>query len=244
MKAILSDIHSNLEAFQAVLEDISQKDVDEIYCLGDVVGYGSNPRECLSIARDFQVIIRGNHESALFQKTDKFNPKAKRAIEWTREQLLQEDGVIDYVKQLSDFTDVEGVMCVHGSPLDPISEYIVPAYAAEKKRLKKIFEFIPNFCFVGHTHIPGIFTDDLSFTPQKDLFGNLYMLEPGKEKAIINVGSVGQPRDGDPRACYVTFDGDSVVYRRVEYDIEKAAKKIFSVTSLDDSLGRRLISGR
>ncbi len=243
MKAILSDIHSNLEAFQAVLEDISQKNIDEIYCLGDVVGYGPNPRECLKMAREFQVIIRGNHESALFQDSGKFNPKAKGAIDWTREQLEQEEDMLEYVKSLNEFTEVEGVMCVHGSPLEPTSEYIIPAYAAEKNRLRKLFEFVPNFCFVGHTHIPGIFTDDLNFTPQRELLANLYMLEPGKEKAIINVGSVGQPRDRDPRACYVTFDGDSVVYRRVEYDLEQTAKKIFSVKSLDNSLGRRLVSG-
>jgi diadenosine tetraphosphatase ApaH/serine/threonine PP2A family protein phosphatase len=243
LKAIVSDIHGNLEAFQAVLDDIQKKEISEIYCLGDVVGYGPNPVECLQIARRFKIIIMGNHEKACLETSNNFNQRAKAAISWTRRKL-DEAGLLDYLNTLPERTSIDGVMCVHGSPLDPVKEYIVPHYAVEKTRLAEIFQAVDNFCFVGHTHIPGIFRDNLTFTPPEKLLGGLYMLEPGKEKAIINVGSVGQPRDGNPQASYITFDGDSVVFRRVPYDYTITMKKIEAIHDLDIYLAKRLALGR
>lgn len=247
MKAIISDLHSNIEALSAVYDDIDRLGIKEIYCLGDIVGYGPDPIKCLQMVQErCKIVITGNHDRAVYdlESCESFNKRAANAIKWTTEQLSTVPGAIDYLKNLPEMTEIDGIMCVHASPLDPIREYVTPQYALEKNRLRVLFEKIQNFCFVGHTHIPGVFTDKLTFNPPEKLFSNLYMLDPGYEKAIINVGSVGQPRDSKVDACYVTFDGDSVVFRRVPYDKEKTRGKIIEIPALDDFLGNRLLAGR
>ncbi len=257
MKAILSDIHGNLEALGVVLADIESRGITEMVCLGDVIGYGPNPRECLDLMRDADILIRGNHEDAVLAgDAASFNVRARRSVEWTREQVLgegvPEEEAESYRELLARFEpsakdpEDEAVQYVHGSPRNPVKEYVMPRDAMKPQKMKAIFELIESICFVGHTHAPGVFVyaadeEGCSYSTPEELFG-VYM--NAGEKALVNVGSVGQPRDNDPRACYVTFDMDTVVYRRVEYDVEAVVAKVRASTALDNSLGERLRVGR
>ncbi|MGD0093123.1 MAG: metallophosphoesterase family protein [Planctomycetota bacterium] len=251
MKAIISDIHSNLAALRAVLDDIDHLGIKDITCLGDAVGYGPEPRECLDIVRSMCALtILGNHEEAVLQGVPlTFTPKARRAIEWTRKILLEDatetvetrEARRKFMQDCQVQCRIEGVQYVHGSPRDPTREYVMPRDAADKKKMSAIFAALDDYCFVGHTHTPGIF-NAVGFAHPSDMF-DLYMLGTD-EKVLVNVGSVGQPRDGDPRACYITFDGDTVVWRRVEYNIDETVKKIYAIDGLDHFLGDRLREGR
>jgi predicted phosphodiesterase len=247
-RAILSDIHANLEAFQAVLKNIEKRGVDEIVCLGDVVGYGPDPRECIKLAMDFGFCLRGNHEDALLFIAADFNIEAAQSIDWTRDQL----NCRDYPRQenhalwnfLGDLTDkrVEGdVLYVHGSPRVPTREYVRPVDVHDPRKMAQIFEMIEHICFCGHTHEPGIFTEAGKFYFPR-LLNNVYHVS--SEKCLINVGSVGQPRDRDPRACYVVFDGQKVEYVRVSYDVKRTMVKIKRAQGLADVLAMRLAKGR
>jgi predicted phosphodiesterase len=226
MKAILSDIHGNLEALRAVLQDMEPFRVDAVYCLGDMVGYGPNPRECLDIAMQFQVCLVGDHDVAVMFDPEGFNPSAERAIFWSREQLeLPVDGLQAREHRWAFLAErprthrEERFLFVHGSPRNPLNEYVFPEDIYNQLKMKRIFDLVDKYCFQGHTNIPGIFTEQ---TP-----GELYQFSSleeidceyklGERKILCNVGSVGQPRDGDPRACYVLLDGDTIRYRRVPY---------------------------
>lgn len=250
-RAIVSDIHANLEALQAVLDDIAQQDVSEIICLGDIVGYGPNPAECLDLVMDkCKITILGNHDQATLFDPDGFNPLALQAIYWTRDQLESQRGRPGAVNRRWDFLGElprlynEGdFLFVHGSPREPTNEYVFPEDVYNQRKLDSLFSRVRKYCFQGHTHIPGIFTESRDFiTP--DECGYQYRL--GAEKVMINVGSVGQPRDNDPRACYVILDQDNslVTFRRVEYPFDITAQKIYQVPDLDNMLGDRLRSGR
>lgn len=252
MKALISDIHGNLEALRAVLEEIDSLSIKDIVCLGDVIGYGPDPKECLDIIQSITNLnILGNHEEAvLYGVPPNFNPKAKRALDWTRKTLLEDekdppemrDARKKFMESFQVQTRVEGVTYVHGSPRQPTREYVMPRDAQDKKKMREIFACLEDYCFCGHTHTPGVFTEEDGFTHPSDMF-ELYMLGT-HEKALINVGSVGQPRDGDPRACFITFDGDTIVWRRVEYNVEAVCSKIYSYTELDPFLADRLREGR
>ncbi len=251
MKAIISDIHSNLSALRAVLDDIDHLGIKDVVCLGDVVGYGPQPRECLDLVKLVaQFTILGNHEEAVLNGCPAtFTQRARKAIEWTRKILFEDESEPAAVREqrkkwMQTFqlkTSVEGVLYVHGSPRDPTREYVMPRDAADKKKMAAIFAALDDYCFVGHTHTPGIFTPT-GFTHPSDMF-DLYMLGTD-EKVLVNVGSVGQPRDGDPRACFVTFDGETVVWRRVKYNIEVTCQKIYAVPELDPFLADRLRDGK
>jgi diadenosine tetraphosphatase ApaH/serine/threonine PP2A family protein phosphatase len=251
MKALISDIHGNLEALRAVLDEVDSLGIRDIVCLGDIVGYGPQPRECLDIVQSVaNVIILGNHEEAVLNGCPpNFSPRARRAIDWTRKVLLEDpaekeadrEARREILKSFKPQIRIEGVTYVHGSPRSPTREYVLPRDAQDRKKMQGIFEALEDYCFCGHSHTPGIFTAS-GFTHPSDIF-DLYMLGTD-EKALINVGSVGQPRDGDPRACFVTFDGDTVVWRRVEYDIEAVSNKIYAIKELDRFLGDRLREGR
>jgi predicted phosphodiesterase len=245
--AIISDIHGNLEALEAVLADIASKNITRIVCLGDVVGYGPNPRECVDLALDFEFTLLGNHEEAALYGAVGFNPKAKAAIDWTRDQLNIDPEDPERAKKRWEFiknlptTKPDGkILYVHGSPAEPTREYLFQHDVRDPVKMKRSFDKVKTVAFNGHTHLPGIFTQDKFFAPE-DCF-NVYIL--GEEKVIINVGSVGQPRDGDYRACYITVEGDIIVYRRVEYDIDKTIEKIYAVKELPSYLGERLREGR
>jgi len=248
MKALISDIHGNLEALRAVLEDIAQHPVEATYCLGDTVGYGPNPRECLQLVMDCRVTLLGNHDQAALFDPSNFNEKAERAILWTREQLEAPIPSRAAMERRWEFlaemprTYREGdLLLVHGSPRNPINEYIFPEDIYNERKMDALFRLVERYCFQGHTHVPGIFTESLSFLSPEDID---YTYRLDGRKVMVNVGSVGQPRDGDPRACYVLLDGDTLHYRRVEYDVGTTIRKIRDNPDLDDFLGERLRQGR
>ena len=247
-RAIISDIHGNLEALEAVLEDIAQQGVSTIYCLGDIVGYGPNPKECVDIARRFAVSVLGNHDQGALFDPEGFSSGAERAIFWTRSQLEAVNGDIPLARQRWDFLCElprqvrEGnFLFVHGSARNPLNEYVFPEDVYNPRKLSRIFSLITANCFQGHTHVPGVFTEDCRFSSPIDL-GHHYTL--GKTKAMVNVGSVGQPRDGIPDASYVILDGEQLEFRRVPYPLEATIAKIYAIPELDNFLGDRLREGR
>lgn len=247
-RAIISDIHGNLAALDAVLADIRTNDIAEILCLGDVIGYGPDPLPCLDIARDFKLCILGNHDlSALFD-SEGFNSAAEQAVFWTRRQIeLGPDGPEASRQRMQFLCDLprthrEGeLLFVHGSPRGPTTEYVFPEDIHNRRKLDRLFAMVPRICFQGHTHVPGIFTQQSQFLRPDDVQGR-YNCADGK--FMVNVGSVGQPRDGDPRSCYVVLDGNVVQFRRVAYDIESTVVKIEAEPDLDNFLGYRLREGR
>ena len=246
-RAIISDIHSNLEAFEAVLKDIDGLNVDEIYCLGDLVGYGPNPIEVTDLAmKRVKVCLLGNHDQATLFDPEGFNAGAEQAIYWTREQLENSGDAKaskrwDFLGELPRQRREDDYLFVHGSPRNPLNEYVFQEDVYDEKKMERLFAVVPKYCFQGHTHVPGVFTEAREFLVPNDI-DHTYTL--GNGKTMINVGSVGQPRDRDPRACYVILEGNVVTFRRVEYDFEKTIAKIESIFDLDNYLGIRLRSGR
>lgn len=248
MYAIISDIHSNIEALDAVLSDIAAHSVDRIVCLGDVIGYGPNPRECLDIVNRCEFVLIGNHEAGLLQVAEDFNDRARRALEWTRETLnspaFPKDQNYAYWDQIDRFVETKATgdaFFVHGSPRDPVREYVMPADALNRPMMEEIFgKFEQRACFAGHTHVPGLFTLNRGFEHQSTLPAKVEL----RERSFVNIGSVGQPRDGDNRASYVIVDGDTVTFRRIPYDFETTMAKIRRVPELDDFLARRLKIGK
>jgi predicted phosphodiesterase len=250
-RAIISDIHGNLEALMAVMNRIGELEIDEIFCLGDIIGYGPNPLQCLDIVMEkCQRTILGNHDQAAIFDPEGFNPVAMRAIYWTREQLENDTADLeksdlrwDFLGELPRRHDEGEFLFVHGSPRDPTNEYVFPEHIYEKELMSMLMNRFEKVCFQGHTHIPGMFTESFSFvTPEQ----NDYFFQLGDEKCMINVGSVGQPRDGDPRSCFVVLDTDlkTVQFQRVEYDADTTRQKIHNIPDLDNMLGDRLMGGR
>lgn len=249
LRAIISDIHSNAEAFSAVLEDIDKQGISEIICLGDVIGYGPDPRECIKLAMSFGICLRGNHEDALLNIAIDFNMDAAAAIDWTRNQLndkaypkMENHMLWNYLDKMVETKAMDDALFVHGSPKLPTREYIRPTDITDPAKMRGIFSMVSRLCFCGHTHEPGVFTEELKFHPPTVING--YLRFPPDKKYIINVGSVGQPRDRDNRACYATYDGDTVRFHRVKYDYEATMKKILEIPDLSPRLAYRLKEGR
>ncbi len=252
--ALISDIHSNREALERVLEDIRKQGLDEIYCLGDLVGYGPDPVYVVESALEWPVVLMGNHDEAVIKEAYGFNRVARAAVQWTRDQLkpgfFSGKGKRDRWKFLSSLKlthQMEGALLVHGSPRDPTMEYVLRTDCVDltggvPEKIRDIFSRFDRVCFAGHTHDPGIITEDARFITPKEC-GNEARFEEGK-KYFFNIGSVGQPRDGDPRACYAVYFGDRAIWRRVEYDVEKTVRKIFDSPQLDPRAGERLRMGR
>ena len=247
-RALISDIHSNLEALQAVLADIQGQGITEVYCLGDVVGYGPNPRECIDLVMNCQVCLLGNHDQGALFDPEGFNTGAERAIFWTREQLEDSHGNSSAASRRWDFlgerprNHQEGPhLFVHGSARNPLNEYVFPEDIYNRRKMEKIFALIEHHAFQGHTHVPGVFTEDCRFYSPEEINSEYRLTE---QKTMINVGSVGQPRDGDPRACYVVLNDDLVCFHRVEYPFEDTIRKIYDIPDLDNFLGDRLRDGR
>lgn len=252
-KAFISDIHANLEALTVVLDDIKKRGVETIYCLGDVIGYGPNPRECIEmVQKACEFTLCGNHEEAVLFNAEDFNPKARRAIDWTREQLNSEKydkdqnyALWDFLGELRKKVREGDVLYVHASPRQPTREYVLPKDVKDRAKIESIFSEFDggDICFIGHTHIPGIFTDDIQFRYARQL-ENKFQISSYPGKKLINVGSVGQPRDGDNRACYVLYDGETVEWVRLAYDYKTTMLKIREVEDLADYLALRLEEGR
>ncbi|WP_047866260.1 metallophosphoesterase family protein [Rubrobacter aplysinae] len=249
MYAVISDIHGNLEALEAVLDDIPEG-VDEVYCLGDVIGYGASPNECCDRVREREIpVISGNHDLAVTDpETDLawFNPVAARAVEWTRERITAENA--SFLYSLPRTMSGHGAFFVHGSVRDP-DEYIMDSAAAEKS-LSLLAREHPEvaLCFFGHTHVKAIAPfpgDQAPVGPSEPID----LSEDGPY--LVNPGSVGQPRDGDTFASYVLAEGTepdsdrppSIAYRFVEYDLGSAQEKI-RAAGLPAVLADRLAQGR
>jgi uncharacterized protein (TIGR02996 family) len=248
MKAILSDIHGNLEALQAVLADAKQFDVQQYYCLGDIVGYGPNPVECIDLVMPFQLNMLGNFDQATMFDPDGYSPPAERSIFWTREQLNQAgpNPIVNerrwsFLARYPKSRRERDLMYVHGSARNPLNEYVFPEDIYNDRKMDRILALVERYCFQGHTHVPGVFTENNQFQSPEEL-DHVYRLDD--RKTMINVGSVGQPRDGDWRACYVLFDDVSVRFRRVEYDVATTVRKIHDTPELENFLGDRLREGR
>lgn len=237
--AIFGDIHANLEAFQAVLADAEQQGCTDYVCTGDIVGYASDPNECLRIVRDMDCpVVKGNHdeEAILNTSLDGLNPLAKQAMEWTRAQLNEDERDfltnMKLVRQVADFTIVHATLDTPGSW----------TYVTNKFDAMASFSYqFTQLCFYGHTHTPRIYVKGDSVEPLEEMEVNLEM----GRKYFINVGSTGQPRDGDWRASYAVYDADNqkVEVRRLEYDIQKAQDKIIDA-GLPEMLAHRLSLGK
>ncbi|MBC7252035.1 MAG: metallophosphoesterase family protein [Anaerolineae bacterium] len=225
---VISDIHANLAAFEAVLDDAGEFDV--IWCLGDMVGYGPDPNECIELLRTFpHVCVAGNHDWAVLGRLNlgDFNPDAQRASLWTRQKLTPDNRA--YLESLPvSLVKEEDFTLVHGSPRQPIWEYILYPSVA----LPNFAHFDTHFCFVGHTHAPAIFRSSQNENGQticESLMVPYSSLIPlGEERLIINPGSVGQPRDGDARASYIILDTEALTfeYRRIRYPVEVTQTKM------------------
>lgn len=246
LRALISDIHGNLEALSAVIEDINQHNVEDVICLGDIVGYGPNPCECVDLIMECDVVILGNHDQGALFDPEGFNAGAERAIFWTRAQL---EGATDpnaearweFLGERPRLFRDGDFLFVHGSARNPLNEYVFPEDIYNQKKMERIFQVIDKYCFQGHTHVPGVFTERMTFFSPADLN---YTYKLDGTKTMINIGSVGQPRDGDARACYVLLDGETINYRRIDYDVEATIRKIHSIPELDRFLGDRLREGR
>lgn len=221
--AILADIHGNLAAFQAVLQDIEERGgVDELWCLGDIVGYGPDPGECIAFLRQFpHLCVAGNHDWAAIGKVDvsDFNPDAAQACRWTASQLSPED--VRYLENLPLTICRDDFTIVHGSPREPIWEYILSTQSAKAN----FGYFETRFCLIGHSHVPLVFEDIGETCLLSELPAELKL---GENRLIINPGGVGQPRDGDPRAAYAIYDDeDKTIYHyRIPYDIEATQERM------------------
>ena len=239
--AIIADIHSNLAAFQAVLDDIKMQEIDKIWCLGDIVGYGPDPHECIELLRETDnICVAGNHDRAVIGQLDisSFNPNAAEAVEWTAERLSIGD--ITYLKNLPESIEVGDFLLVHGSPREPIMEYILSISVARQN-----FDcFRTKYCLIGHTHIPQAYSFDEEDICTVTRFVPTVKLVTGEIRLIINPGAVGQPRDGNPDASYAIYDNGTktVQLRRVPYDIRKTQDRIME-SGLPPRLAYRLESG-
>jgi len=240
--AVFSDVHGNLEALDAVLADAARQDPDVYVCLGDVVGYGPDPNECVSRVRALDAqVIAGNHDRAAIGEVDleTFSPLARAAIQWTMRTL--DDDARRFLAALPLRLATPAFLAVHGSPRDPVEEYVFDLPTA----LAVFSESEFSLCLVGHTHVPG------AFVLGQDGRVGARALPPGEVvglaalcRYIVNVGSVGQPRDGDPRACYLLLDARvrTVVLHRLPYPVATTQAKIAS-RGLPSLLARRLSTG-
>ena len=236
---IIADIHANLEGLQVVLADIKAQKCTHVVCLGDVVGYGANPKECLDIIRGMNIpVVKGNHDEYIGSSEDPegFNDAAAEAVNWSRNQLTEDDR--KWLRELKYFRLVANFSIVHAT-MDAPQRW---GYVFEKLEAAASFTYQnTQVCFFGHTHVPVAFIRD---TGVRGGTYSKFRVESGK-KYFVNVGSVGQPRDGDPRAAYVIYDlpQQTIELRRLDYDIATAQRKI-RAAGLPERLAERLSTGR
>ena len=223
--ALISDIHGNIDALEAVLADIDQRDVGEILCLGDIVGYGGSPTECVALVRErCSVTLMGNHDEYLVKDPDKFvlSRRIRDPLVLAKETVPKDD--LKWLSKLPFTAEVHGFTIVHGSLHHPESFHYIQG---RMDALLHFEEQTTPLCFYGHTHRPAMTSKRGDTIQEHLLFDGETLLDSSKLTAI-NVGSVGQPRDGNPRAAYGIFDPEyhSFTLRRVSYDISKAAERI------------------
>ena len=238
---IFSDVHSNLEALEAVIAEYKDKRIDKYICLGDVVGYGANPNECCDIVRNMaSVVVLGNHDAAVAGLMDYsfYYHEAREALDWCARQLTPEN--LSWLRDLPYMESMQDLCFSHGSPIKPENfDYIFTINQATD--LLRNYDQIADVNFIGHSHLTKSFA--LSLGEVNEVVARRFGLRRHR-KYILTDGSVGQPRDYDNRACYTVFDQDTRVfeYYRVEYDIQSAAEKIFSAR-LATNFGKRLFLG-
>jgi predicted phosphodiesterase len=237
---VISDIHGNLTALETVLKAAGRP--DQIWCLGDLVGYGPDPNECIALIKSTPntSCLLGNHDAAVLGKIDlqAFNQDARSSITWTKSKLKSANQ--SFLRDLPEKLVLEGVTLVHGSPRDPVWEYMLDLHTAAEN-----FSFFDTqICLVGHTHIPISF-----YLPKDSEIVSWETMEPGqiyklRNRTLLNPGSVGQPRDHDPRAAYAFLDPEKKTWQpmRVAYDIESVQKRIYK-SGLPHKHGARLASG-
>lgn len=246
--ALISDIHSNLEALTSVFARIDELGVDEVFCLGDVVGYGADPEDCTEIVmRRCAWTIMGNHDYGLGHELRDFNPLASEALLFTRRRFRpglfrrRRRVLREFLGGLPERMEAHGCVFVHGSPRDPIMEYVLRSDGfLEPEKLAANFALLDRPCFVGHTHWPGWHDARFRFTQATD---DVRHCELGDEPVIVNVGSVGQPRDGDSRASFVVVNDRDVEFHRVAYDFRRTQAKILAA-GLHPALAERLARGK
>ncbi len=239
----ISDIHSNWEALDTAIKKL-EKEVDEIYCCGDIIGYGPDPNECVNYLRKSKISVLGNHDAACVGRLnyDNFNPLAQYAIDWTKENLTKENFEFIYRLPLKD--NLEGIGIVHGSYRNPLEEYLI-TYNSVFSNFQLMDK---NIYFFGHTHIAGVFI----YSPENNREIKYLSLVKGGEielkpnyKYLINPGSVGQPRDGNWKTSFGIFDTKKNIFKvyRMDYLIEVTQKKM-QISGLPRPLWERLSLGR
>ncbi|MCH2145025.1 MAG: metallophosphatase family protein [Phycisphaerales bacterium] len=272
---IISDVHANLEALETVLEDVAGRAHDRIICLGDVIGYGPDPCACIDLVEQHcEFSLLGNHDYACLYEPTNFNPIAVQGSYWTRAQFEPEgDGLrnddaarrqayLHLMRTFSYLDDDRDYLLVHASPKKPLSEYLFQDDVQKASKITGAFSAMRGgaYAFVGHTHVPGVFSaerdqegrisiDSLyEFDYANELEGPFELDTcDGRMSFIVNPGSVGQPRDGDPRASYAILDTSgpvpTVEFTRIAYSAETTRAKIHANRHLGDRLGDRLIVG-
>ena len=242
---MITDIHANLAALEAALESIEDSDVDEIWCLGDVVGYGAEPDRCAELVRErCSLCLVGNHDLAVLGALDvsAFSEAAAEAALWTRENVAEE--TLEQLRELSPAARREGIGLFHASPRDPVWEYVLSTQQAAA-----CFDAGEDpIALIGHSHVSLFFsrpTDGAEAEIRAAQAGDGAEIELGDDEWLINPGSVGQPRDGDPRAAWLELDvtASSMRFHRVPYDIDRAATAI-AAAGLPKRLADRLFIGQ
>ena len=221
---ICSDIHSNATAFEAVLQSMRESGVERRVCLGDIVGYGVDTDECVNLVKEnMDVCLIGNHDSVAvrYESSAGFNPYAKQAIEWTQKNLSKES--VAFIRSLPYIHEENDICFVHASPLSP-ADWV---YVTDLEDALNAFDhFSERYCFVGHTHSPVIIASRPLAIPK--ILDEYEYVIANTERLLVNVGSVGQPRDRDPRACWCLLDTETKCVRliRVEYDIRETQNRM------------------
>ena len=250
--AIISDLHSNKEALEAVFADIRERGITDLVSLGDVVGYGPDPEFCVDLVSGHaRWCLMGNHDEALFRDALDFNPHARAAIDYTRKRMQphwwsssEKRARWKWLRDLP-LRKTEGrFQFVHGSPRDPVREYVLSTDGIlNPEKLRSIFGAIDSVGVAGHTHQPGVHDEDFKFHGLNGAQELTFQLDPDK-KYFVNVGSTGQPRDGDCRACYAVLEDTQVSWYRVNYDFRTTMDKIMRTGVLSEILARRLAVGK
>ena len=248
--ALISDIHSNLEALTAVFREIDARGVRETFCLGDIVGYGPEPEPVIDLIRTrCSLVLRGNHDDAVFTGAEDFNPIARQALETNREMIrpglfkpAAKRARWNFLRDLGSSAVRDDVLYVHGSPREPVREYVMKTdFVFEPKKLEENFKLLKKLGFGGHTHQPGVFIEGVGHRTPDELGGRWTI---GPERAFVNIGSVGQPRDGNTAACFAIYHPTHVEWVRVTYDIAAVQAKIRKTKGIDELCAERLSLGR
>ena len=242
--AVISDIHANLEALNAVLDEIGSENIKNVWILGDILGYGPLPNECIDVVRDMgAVMIIGNHDLGTLREIDidNFNEDGKKAIKWQRLRLSPDN--LDFIKGLPEKANpIDDVLMIHGSPRHPVWEYVIASWIADEN----FSHFNEKICFFGHTHLPTVYKKVYENGSEKIEVkaGDRLEISEKDFRWMINPGSVGQPRDGNPDSSFLIFDTNnmSIEFRRVAYQIDKTQEEMRGV-GLPPFLRERLTKG-